>query len=37
MPNSISQNLTRLQNARDDIADAIVQKGGTVGSNDGFE
>ena len=34
---SLNENLTRLSNAREDIADAIVAKGGTVSSNDGFE
>ena len=34
---TLNENLTRLANARDDIADAIVAKGGTVGQNDGFE
>jgi hypothetical protein len=37
MPNTISQNLTRLQNAKTSIADAIIAKGGTVNSDDGFE
>ena len=37
MPNSISDNLQRLQTARTGIANAITAKGGTVGSNDGFE
>ena len=37
MPNSISDNLQRLQTARSDIATAIINKGGTVGQNDGFE
>ena len=34
---TISQNLTRLQNAKTAIADAIVAKGGTVNTGDGFE
>ena len=34
---TISQNLTRLQTAKTAIADAIVVKGGTVNSGDGFE
>ena len=37
MPNSISDNLQRLQTARSDIAEAITAKGGIVGANDGFE
>ena len=37
MPNTIAQNLTRLQNARTAIAEAIVAKGGTVNSGDGYE
>ena len=37
MSNTISQNLTRLQNAQASIATAIQNKGGTVGSQDGFE
>ena len=37
MSNSVSQNLTRLQNARTAIANAITSKGGTVGTNDGYE
>ena len=34
---TLNDNLTRLSNARDDIADAITAKGGTVGRLDGFE
>lgn len=34
---SLDYNLTRLSDARDAIANKIVEKGGTVGSNDGFE
>ena len=34
---SLNENLTRLSNARDDIADAIVAKGGTVAAGDGLE
>ena len=34
---TISQNLNRLQNAKTAIADAIIAKGGTVSSGDGFE
>lgn len=37
MPNTIAQNLERLQDARDDIASAITNMGGTVTSGDGFE
>lgn len=33
----LNDNLTRLSDARDDIAEAIVNKGGTVGRLDGFE
>ena len=34
---TISQNLTRLQNAKTSVANAITAKGGTVSSGDGFE
>ena len=34
---TIAENLTRLQNAKTAIANAITAKGGTVGSGDGFE
>lgn len=37
MPNTIAQNLTRLQNARTAIAEAIAAKGGTVNNGDGYE
>jgi hypothetical protein len=37
MPNTIADNLARLQTARTDIANAITTKGGTVTSGDGFE
>ena len=37
MPNTIAENLTRLQNARTAIAKAITAKGGTVTSGDGYE
>ena len=37
MPNTINDNLTRLQNARSSISTAISNKGGTVGNSDGFE
>lgn len=37
MSNTIAQNLTRLQDARTAIAKAIVAKGGTVSSGDGYE
>lgn len=37
MPNTIAENLQRLINAKEDIADAITAKGGTVGANDGLE
>ena len=37
MPNSIADNLTRLQNARIAIGNAIVAKGGTVNQGDGLE
>ena len=34
---TISQNLTRLQTAKTNIANSIIAMGGTVGSGDGFE
>lgn len=37
MPNTIAQNLTRLANAKEAIAEAIEAKGVTLGENDGFE
>ena len=37
MPNTIAENLRRLISAKEDIADAITAKGGTVSSGDGFE
>ena len=37
MPNTIAENLTRLQNARTAIATAITNKGGTVPTGAGFE
>lgn len=37
MPHTIAENLTRLQNARTAVADAIVAKGGTVNTGDGYE
>ena len=37
MPNTIEQNLQRLVTAKQNIANAITSKGGTVGANDGFE
>lgn len=37
MPNTIADNLSRLQTARTDIANAITTKGGAVTSGDGFE
>lgn len=37
MPNTIAQNLARLQAARTAIAGAITAKGGTVTTGDGFE
>ena len=37
MPNSISQNLQRLMDAKTAIASAITARGGTVTSGDGFE
>ena len=37
MPNTIEQNLQRLQTARTNIANAITNKGGTVPSGSGFE
>lgn len=37
MPNTIAQNLQRLQTARTDIANAITTMGGTVAAGDGFE
>jgi hypothetical protein len=35
--NTITQNLQRLQDARDSISEAIKYKGGTVNSGDGYE
>lgn len=37
MPHTIAENLERLTEARTDIANAIIAKGGTVASGDGFE
>lgn len=37
MPNTIADNLVRLQTARTGIANAITTKGGTVSAGDGFE
>lgn len=37
MPNTIADNLLRLQTARTDIANAITTMGGTVTQGDGFE
>ena len=37
MPNTIAQNLARLVAARTAIANAIINKGGTVNEGDGFE
>lgn len=37
MPNTIADNLLRLQAARTDIANAITTMGGTVAAGDGFE
>jgi hypothetical protein len=37
MPNTIAQNLARLQAARTAIANSITAKGGTVNSGDGYE
>lgn len=37
MPNTVAQNLQRLQAARTNIANAITNKGGTVPSGSGFE
>jgi len=37
MPNTIAQNLQRLQVARTNIANAITEMGGTVNTGDGFE
>jgi hypothetical protein len=37
MPNTIAENLQRLVDAKEDIADAIITNGGTVTSGDGFE
>lgn len=37
MPNTIAQNLTRLANAKEAIAEAITGKGGTLEEGDGFE
>ena len=37
MPNSIIENLNRLQTAKEDIADAITENGGIIEQNDGLE
>ena len=37
MPNSISENLNRLNTAKSDIANAITENGGIVEQNDGLE
>lgn len=37
MPNTIADNLQRLVDAKNDIADAITTMGGTVNEGDGFE
>lgn len=37
MPNTIAENLQRLVDAKNDIADAITTMGGTVNEGDGFE
>lgn len=37
MPHTIAENLTRLQNAKTAIGNAITAKGGTVASGDGLE
>lgn len=37
MPNTIAQNLTRLQAAKIAISNAIISKGGTVNNGDGLE
>ena len=37
MSNTIAQNLARLQTARTNIGNAIVERGGTVAQGDGFE
>lgn len=37
MPNTIAENLQRLQNARTAISTAITNKGGTVPTGAGFE
>ena len=37
MPHTIAENLTRLQNAKTAIGNAITAKGGTVNSGDGLE
>jgi hypothetical protein len=37
MPNTIAENLARLQQAKSDIADAIITKGGTCPSSHGLE
>ena len=37
MPNTIADNLLRLQTARTNIANAITTMGGTVATGDGFE
>ena len=37
MPNTIAENLQRLIDAKEDIADAITAKGGTVNEGDGLE
>lgn len=37
MPNTIAENLQRLVDAKNDIIDAIIAKGGTVNEGDGLE
>ena len=37
MSNTIAENLIRLQNAKENIANAIIEKGGIINPDDGLE
>ena len=37
MSNTIAENLIRLQNAKENIANAIIEKGGIIDPDDGLE
>ena len=37
MSNTIAENLLRLQTVKQNIADAIIEKGGTISANAGLE